>query len=262
MAHWDQQQALASLLAQLRRDGRQQSGLDATLTPPDASSAYQVATLVEKSLGWEVIGWKIAATNDTMQQALRSDSPIYGRVFAPNVFESPHVMAHAGLCSPIPEVEYQIFLNKDLPARDAPYKQAEVIDAIASIHPGIELAECRFIHDEHFPPLPAILADASGSGTLVYGPAIKNWQQRDIATQEVVLFCNGNERRTGNAQTAMEHPVAPLTWLANELSRTGVGMRAGQIISTGTMTGMLKPKAGETFVADFGEFGQVSIELT
>lgn len=52
--------------------------------------------------------------------------------------------------------------------------------------------------------------------------------------------------------------MAPLTWLANELSRTGIGMRAGQMISTGTMTGMLRPKAGETYVADFGPFGSVT----
>ena len=253
---------LAALLAKLRRHGLQQSGLDQALTPPDPASAYQVAALVEKELGWDVVGWKIAATNQTMQQALRTDAPIYGRVYAPHVKPSPYTIAHAGLCSPIPEVEYQIFLNKDLPPRDTPYEQTEIEDAIASVHPGIELAECRFVHDEQFPPLPAILADASGSGTLIYGPAIENWQDCDIANQEVVLRCNGQLRRTGNANAAMKHPVVPLTWLANELSRTGVGMHAGQIVSTGTMTGMLRPKAGETYVADFGKFGQVSVELT
>jgi len=34
----------------------------------------------------------------------------------------------------------------------------------------------------------------------------------------------------------------PLTWLANELSRTNIGLQAGQMISTGTLTGMLAPK--------------------
>ena len=56
--------------------------------------------------------------------------------------------------------------------------------------------------------------------------------------------------------------MVPLTWLANELSRTGVGMKAGQMISTGTLTGMLAPKAGETYVADFGPFGSVTLSLT
>jgi 2-keto-4-pentenoate hydratase len=64
--------------------------------------------------------------------------------------------------------------------------------------------------------------------------------------------------RVGTAAEALDHPMVPLTWLANELSRTGIGMKAGQIVSTGTLTGMLRPKRGETYVADFGPFGSVT----
>jgi 2-keto-4-pentenoate hydratase len=46
--------------------------------------------------------------------------------------------------------------------------------------------------------------------------------------------------------------------LANELSQTGIGMKKGQIISTGTLTGMLIPKKGDTYVGNFGALGTVS----
>lgn len=252
---------LARLLATLRREGRQQSGLALDLTPPDRETAYDIARRVEEELGWTVAGWKIAATNAEMQQALRTDRPIYGRVYAPNIRPSPLTSDFTSLCSPIPEVEFQIRLGTDLPPRETPYSLEEVSDAVASLHPGIELAECRFIHDEKFPPLPAILADGSGSATLVYGPAIENWREKDIAGQEVILSCDGEPRRRGTAAAALEHPVVPLTWLANELSRTGIGMTAGQMISTGTLTGMLRPKRGQTFRADFGPLGEVAIHL-
>ena len=169
---------------------------------------------------------------------------------------------HARLASPIPEVEYQARLGTDLPPRDKPYTQEEVTEAVASLHPGLELAECRFIHDAAFPPLPAILADGAGSGTIVYGPAIADWKTRDIAGQEATLSSNGRLRRKGTGAAALDHPMVPLTWLANELSRTGVGMKAGQMISTGTLTGMLAPKPGEDYVADFGPFGSVRISFT
>ena len=84
-----QQRDLARLLAALRRDGRQQSGLNAALVPPDKDTAYCVARLVEEELGWQVAGWKIAAAKAEMQRDLRTDSPIYGRVFAPGVKLSP-----------------------------------------------------------------------------------------------------------------------------------------------------------------------------
>jgi 2-keto-4-pentenoate hydratase len=72
------------------------------------------------------------------------------------------------------------------------------------------------------------------------------------------LTCNGTLRRKGTAGEALDHPMVPLTWLANELSRTGIGMKAGQTVSTGT----LRPKPGETYVADLGPFGSVTATYT
>ena len=253
-----QQRELARHLATLRRESRQQSGLDAHLVPPDADTAYRIAQMVEEELGWGVVGWKIAGMKPGLQRQLRTSSPIYGRVFAPLIKASPARVAHARQCSPIPEVEYQARLSADLPPRAQPYAIDEVGDAVASLHPGIELAECRFVHDAAFPPMPAILADGAGSGTIVLGEPIADWRSREIAAQKVVLTCNGAERRRGSAAEAIDHPLVPLTWLANELSRTGIGLKAGQTISTGTLTGMLRPKPGETYVADFGPLGTVS----
>jgi len=255
------QRELATLLVALRREGRQQSGLDSRLVPPDEQTAYRIAQMVADDLGWPVAGWKIAAMKAEMQKALRTDSPIYGRVFAPMVKTSPVSVVHAKLCSPIPEVEYQAQLGADLPPRAKPYTAEEVTEAVASLHPGLELAECRFIHDAAFPPLPAILADGAGASMIVYGPPIEDWRGRDIAGQEAMLMCNGKPRRKGSAAAALDHPMVPLTWLANELSRAGVGLKAGQMIGTGTLTGMLAPKAGETYVADFGPLGNVTVSF-
>jgi 2-oxo-hept-3-ene-1,7-dioate hydratase len=256
------QHDLAGLLAALRREGRQQSGLDPRLVPPDKRTAYRVAQMVAEELGRPVAGWKIAAMKEEMQKALRTDSPIYGRVFAPMVKTSPITVVHASLCSAIPEVEYQARLGTDLPPRAKPYTVEEVTEAVVSLHPGLELAECRFIHDAAFPPLPAVLADGAGAGTIVYGPPIEDWKKRDIAGQETALVCNGKPRRKGTAAAALDHPMVPITWLANELSRTGIGLKAGHMISTGTLTGMLAPKPGETYVADFGPFGSVTVIFT
>ncbi|TYO65018.1 hydratase [Bradyrhizobium hipponense] len=252
------QRELARHLADLRREGRQQSGLEERLVPPDADTAYRIAQMVEEALGWDVVGWKIAGMKPGLQRQLRISSPIYGRVFAPLIQASPASVEHARQCSPIPEVEYQARLGADLPPRAKLYTVEEVGDAVASLHPGIELAECRFIHDAAFPPMPAIMADGSGSGTIVLGEPIADWRSRDIANQDVVLNCNGASRRRGSAAEAIDHPLVPLAWLANELSRTGIGLKAGQTISTGTLTGMLRPKPGETYVADFGPLGTVS----
>lgn len=257
----DSAQALVALLAGLRRERRRRSGLEAGLVPPDAGAAYRIAARVEAELGWRRLGWKIAATNAAMQRALRTASPIYGRVYEPFLLPSPAAMDFAPLLHPLPECEYMVRLARDLPPRARPYAAAELREAVASISPGIEVAECRFVPDAAFPPLEAILADGAGSGTLVLGADIEDWAARDIAGQEVVLRVDGVERRRGTAREAMGHPLEPLAWLANELSRTGIGLRAGEVVSTGTCTGMLKARAGEEHVADYGPFGEVRIRF-
>lgn len=115
------QRELAHHLATLRREGRQQSGLDEQLVPPDADTAYRVAQMVEEELGWDVVGWKIAGMKSGLQRQLRISSPIYGRVFAPLIITSPAEVEHDRQCSPIPEVEYQARLGADLPARQTLY---------------------------------------------------------------------------------------------------------------------------------------------
>ena len=144
-------QILIKKLAELRQNGYQQSGLEPELIPPDVETAYEIAGMVADELGWEIAGWKIAATDKKMQTALRTDGPIYGRVFSGHVKSAPITVAHASLCNPIPEVEYQVRLGADLPPRDQPYTCAQVEAAAEAISIGIELAECRFIHDNNFP---------------------------------------------------------------------------------------------------------------
>ncbi|MFZ8897216.1 MAG: 2-keto-4-pentenoate hydratase [Alphaproteobacteria bacterium] len=248
---------LVDLLTELRSEGRQQSGLQEHLVPPDQDAAYRVASKVAKQLGWGVVGWKIAANKPRIQAQLRTDRPIYGRVFSGKILKTPGAVEYDKQCSPIPEPEYMVLIGSDLPSRSTPYTRADIIDSVETIHIGIELAECRFVHDEFFPPLSGILADGSGGGSLVIGPAISDWQNRDISNQRITLSANGVLRREGVARDSIDDPITPVHWLANELSSKGDGLKASQIISTGTLTGMLRPKVGETFIADFGPFGEV-----
>lgn len=227
---------------------------------PDYDRAFRLQGAVTRELGWEQAGWKIAATNPVMQQALRTTGPIRGRVWRPFVTHSPAEIAHAPLLHPISECEYVVKLARDLPPRATAYIRAEIEDAIDWIAPAIEVAECRFVRDAAFPPLAAVLADGSGNGGLVLGEPILDWRSRDLPAQPVVLRVDGTERRRGSAAEALvDHPAVPVTWLANDLSRFSLGLRAGEVVSTGTCTGMVLARAGETHVGDFGAFGEIRV---
>lgn len=257
----DDVEELTTLLATLRREGRQQSGLEPRLVPVDEAAAYRIAGLVAERLGWERGGWKIAANKPQMQRALRTTAPIYGCVYSRFIFQSPVSLETSSLLHPIAECEYVVRLANDLPPRDAAYSAEEVEGAIGALHAAVEVAECRFRHDDRFPPLPAILADGSGAGSLVLSPEIDGWKAREIGSQPVILYVDGAEKRRGTAAEAIEHPLVPATWLANALSRAGIGLRSGEFISTGTCTGMVLAQSGEEHLADFGPLGQVSISF-
>jgi 2-keto-4-pentenoate hydratase len=249
---------LADLLAAARRDGRQLHDVPAELIPATSAEGYAVGDLVARGLGWPPLGWKIAATTPVMQQRLRTTEPIYGRTYARFATASPARLRHAELLDPLVECEFFFRLARPLPPRPAPYEAEEVADAVAAVHAGIEVAECRFPLDA-LPPVPAILADGAASGRYIIGPEIAGWRSRDLAAMVVVLEVDGAIRRTGRGADVMGHPLAPLVWLANVRRESGDGLAEGALVSTGTATGMLLAKPGEHMVARYG--GEAAVEI-
>ena len=252
-------QALADLLIAARRDGRQIADLPVELIPATGAEGYAVNQLVADGLGWEPLGWKIAATTPEMQRRLRATEPIYGRTFQRFAAASPARFRHAELLDPIVECEFFFRLGRDLPPRGSPYARDEVADAVSAVHAGVEVAECRFPLDR-LPQLPAILADGAASGRYVIGDAFDDWRRRDFAAMPVTLSVNGQLRRQGIGRDVMGDPINALIWLANARSAWGDGLERGALISTGTATGMLLAKPGDTMRAAFGS--DANVEMT
>lgn len=247
----ERHQLLADILIAARREGRQVRDLPPELIPATHAEGYRINELVAQGLGWPPLGWKIAATTPVMQKRLRTDQPIYGRTYMQFEVASPVRFRHADLLDPLVECEFFFRLCRSLPSRAAPYNMEEVADAVASVHAGIEIAECRFPMDA-LPPIPAVLADGAASGRYVVGPAIDDWRRRDLASMQVELAVNGTVRRSGTGADVMGHPLAPLVWLANVRAAWGDGLAAGALVSTGTATGMLPAMPGDRMIASFG----------
>lgn len=249
--------SLVDTLAAARRDVRQVAGLPPSLVPRTAAAGYEAAAEVERALGWEPLGWKIAGTTAAVREKLRIDEPIYGRTYRRFRVESPCRLRHAELLDPLVESEFFVTLAKDLPVRDAPWAMDEVCNAIGCVHAGVEVAECRFPMAS-LPPLPAILADGAASGRYVFGDAIAGWRD-GLAETPVVLEIDGEPRRRGTGRDVMGDPLVPLHWLAETLRKRGRGLAAGEMVSTGSCTGMLPVRPGQRIVVRFGSDACVEI---
>ena len=250
--------SLASLLAVARREGRHVA--PPAVLPASAEEGYAVGDAVAAQLGWPRRGWKVAATTAEMQRRLRASEPTRGPIYRHLVQASPGVVPFAPLVDPIIECEIVLRLGAALPPRAEPWTAEDVQAAIAAAHGGIEVAECRFPMDA-LPEMPAILADGAGNGRYVLGPEIPGWRDRDLAALPVSLEVDGVVRRSGTGVEAMGHPFHVLLWLAEALRRRGQGLAAGDLVSTGTCTGMLRPKAGQRMLARFGDGCEVALDL-
>ena len=73
------------------------------------------------------------------------------------------------------------------------------------------------------------------------------------------MTINVASRGKGTGSRALGNPMNVLLWLANQQSSAGRGLRAGEIISTGTCTGLDPVQPGDAVQADFGALGTVEI---
>ncbi len=61
---------------------------------------------------------------------------------------------------------------------------------------------------------------------------------------------------------AAGHPRRLLTWLANHCARRGRALAAGDIVTTGTHTGLVFAAPGATATVRFPGVGEASVTLT
>ncbi len=71
----------------------------------------------------------------------------------------------------------------------------------------------------------------------------------------------GKVTREGSGAQVLGDPRVALTWLANELSKLGITLAAGQVVTTGTCLTPLPVAPGDHVTADFGELGSVTLRF-
>ena len=243
-------QAAADFLLAARADGPGDA-LPPELQPATEADATEIQRLTMVSLG-PVGGWKVGAAGP--------DAP-------PNCAPMPQSGLHTGPAQ-LPddafttrsiESEIAFVLRHDVPAREAPYARAEVAAAIAGCHTGIEVVQSRFLDPDAAGAL-SNLADLIRHGAYVLGPAIPDWQMIDFSHVEVCQTVSGTElRRTGNPAGDM---MRLMIWLANEGARWAGGLRTGQVVTTGSWTGMTPAPHGAEVTAHFTGLGRISLRFS
>jgi 2-keto-4-pentenoate hydratase len=158
------------------------------------------------------------------------------------------------------EAEIAFLLGKDLPPRAAPYSREELLNAIASCHPAIELLESALLNPDTADRLTAI-ADLQSNGGFIAGPPISGWADFNFAGESAQMNVDGFVRVENGKNAAGGDLLRLVLWLANEAQSRTAGLLAGQWITTGSWTGKILADSGSVALARFPQLGEVTVRF-
>jgi 2-keto-4-pentenoate hydratase len=163
----------------------------------------------------------------------------------------------------VAEPEFAFRFRIDLAPRPAPYTVDEVLAAVDSLHPALEVPNSRFV-DFARAGEAQLLADDACAHRFVLGLATAaDWRAIELRSHRVaaqVVGTNGRRwSRDGDGTAVLGDPRTALTWLVNELRGLGLILEAGQFVTTGTCMKPLEIEPGDAVTADFGVLGAVSL---
>jgi 2-keto-4-pentenoate hydratase len=240
----------AALLIEARRSGILLDGLPASCRPQDLDQAHAIQDATVAALGEAVAGWKVGAPID--------GSIVRGALLRSRIITSGGSIAAARV--PLLGVEAEIAFRFDraLDRREPPYEYAEVAASVTAF-PAIEIVDSRF-RDYRGTPLIERIADCVSNGAFVEGAAQRRWREFDLSKLDARLEIDGQVvvQRVGGHPAG--DPLLPAVDLVNDL-RHATGVRAGQIMTTGTYTGLNFAKPGQRVSAIFEGFGSVEVHL-
>ena len=256
----------AALLWQHRQAGSKLAALPPAQRPGDADAGHAIQAQLPTVAGDAVAGWKIAATSSAGQAHIGVGGPLAGRLLAASVVGNGASLSLAGNGMRVAEPEFVFRFGTDLPPRRHAYAVDEVLAAVAALHTGIEVPDSRFA-DFVTAGEAQLLADDACAHQFVLGPATAaDWRALDLArhaVQATVDQADGQRLvRDGSGAAVLGDPSLALAWLVNELRQRGLGLVAGQFVTTGTCMPPLAIAPGDRVTADFGVLGRVAASFT
>lgn len=243
----------AELLVAARRARKPIDGLPAGLSPPTFEAAFAIQDAVMAMLGERAGGWKVGVSPN----APATCAPLFASTIHPSPYRIPAVeVPYCGV-----EGEIAVRLGRDLPKRATPYAREDIVAAIDGVCAAIEIVDSRYT-DLMRRGAEDKLADNVSNGAFAYGPMVTDWQKLDLSALKVRLDVAGKTLTDKVGGSPSGDPLIAVVWLANHLTGRDGGLRKGQIVTTGSCTGLPFAKPGDTAVVTFEGLGTAEVTFT
>ena len=250
--------AAARTLNDYWRAGTKLESLDASIQPQSRADGYAIQAALANHWPGQLFGWKIAATSEAGQKHINVGGPLAGRIFAETVIADGGTAPMKGNEMRVGEPEFAFRFARDLPPRANPYSVHEVLEAVGTLHPAIEIPDSRFAYFTSAGEAQLIADNACAHLFVLGAPTGADWRSRDLIEERPVITLRGSQY-TGHGRNVLGDPRVALAWCANELRSLGITLRTGEVVTTGTCHPPLPIQSGDFLAADFGVLGKVSV---
>ena len=222
--------------------------------------AYQIQLrMIQRRLdaGETVVGKKIGVTSKVVMDMLKVNQPDFGQMTSGMVFNEGEPIRTDTMIAPRAEAEVAFVLKRDLMGPGV--TAADVLRATDCVMPCFEIVDSR-IKDWKI-KIQDTVADNASCGVLTLGGMRKSPRQLDLALAGMVLEKNGEVISTSTGAAVQGSPVNAVAWLANTLGRLGIGLKAGEVILSGSQSPLVPVKAGDSLSCSVGGLGSTSVRF-
>ena len=222
--------------------------------------AYQIQLrMIQRRLdaGETVVGKKIGVTSKVVMDMLKVNQPDFGQMTSGMVFNEGEPIRTDTMIAPRAEAEVAFVLKRDLMGPGV--TAADVLRATDCVMPCFEIVDSR-IKDWKI-KIQDTVADNASCGVLTLGGMRKSPRQLDLALAGMVLEKNGEVISTSTGAAVQGSPVNAVAWLANTLGRLGIGLKAGEVILSGSQSPLVPVKAGDSLSCSVGGLGSTAVRF-
>ncbi len=232
------------------------------MTLDDAYAVQRALVDQRKSTGRRIIGWKIGLTSRAMQDALKIETPDSGVLFDDMQFEHGSTVPEGRFIQPRIEAEIAFVMKSDL---NGAATHQEVLDATDYVCPSLEILDTRVQRvDAETGATRTIVdtvSDNAANAGLVLGEAQHFPNAAAMRWAGSIVKRNDIVEETGLGAGVLDDPVTSVVWLTERLHTYGMSLRAGDIVLSGSFVRPIEARSGDSFFADFGNFGEVRVDF-
>jgi 2-keto-4-pentenoate hydratase len=195
-----------------------------------------------------VVGYKAGLTSRAVQERFGVSSPVRGVLLEKMLLkDGADVPADFG-ARPMFEPDLLVVV-KD-PAIHKAKTHLEVLRSLSLVIPFIELPDLVVAEGEKL-SAPLIVSLNVGARLGVVGKGIpveptERFAAALAAMRVVVIDQGGKELATGRGAAILDHPLNAVRWLTQDLEKSRIKLKSGDLLSLGSFTAPMTPKAGTT----------------